>query len=198
MTIGIIGAGRIGQAIAKRIVGAGMTATICNSRGPSSLSKLVRELGPGIVAKTVRETSQADLVILAVPWEELPNILPDLSPWDGRVIIDATNPAIQHGYEVNLGGRTSSEVVAALVPDARLVKAFNTLPPAVLGAGPREAGGRRVLFLSGDDSDAKSEAKTFIDRLGFFPVDLGSLASGGRQQQCPHGPLQGLNLIKIS
>lgn len=198
MTTGILGAGRLGQALAKRVVGAGMTASVCNRRGPSSLSNLVRELGPGIVAKTVQETAQADLVILAIPWEELPNILPDLAPWDGRIIVDATNPAIQRGYEVNLGGRTSSEVVADLVPDARLVKAFNTLPSAILGSNPRKAGGRRVQFLSGDDEDSKSDVKKFIDRLGFEPVDLGKLKIGGHLQRHPGGSLSGLDLIRLS
>ena len=78
-----------------------------------------------------------------------------------------------------------------------MVKAFNTLTPAVLGADPREAGGLRVIFLAGDDMLAKSEVERLIDRMGFFPIDLGGLTACGRLQQFPGGPLPTLNLIKL-
>jgi predicted dinucleotide-binding enzyme len=97
----------------------------------------------------------------------------------------------------DLGGRTSSEVVAEQAPGARLVKAFNTLPPPVLAADPRQAGGARVIFLSGDDGAAKTTVRALLQRLGFAAVDLGGLVSGGRLQQFPGGPLPALNLIKL-
>jgi predicted dinucleotide-binding enzyme len=83
----------------------------------------------------------------------------------------------------DLGGRTSSELVADLVPGARVVKAANTLVADVLAADPHHAGGRRVIFLSGDDPDAKSAVTELFDVAGFFPIDLGGLATGGRMQQ---------------
>ena len=77
------------------------------------------------------------------------------------------------------------------------MKAFNTLIVANLSADPREAGGRRVLFMSGDDAPAKKEVAKVLDRIGFATIDLGSLSIGGALQQFPGGPLPVHNLIKI-
>ena len=93
MTIGIIGAGHIGQAVAKRLSSAGLEASISNSRGPESLSSVVRELGPGINAATRQEAARADIVFLAVPWATHADVVADLPPWNGRIVIDAMNAA---------------------------------------------------------------------------------------------------------
>ncbi len=198
METGIIGAGAIGQAIALQAVRAGLNVTLSNRRGPESLAGVVEQLGPNARAGSVREAAAADIVVLAVNWQQLPDALADLPAWNGRIVVDATNPIVQPGFRVaELGGRTSSEVVAELVPGARLVKAFNTLPIAVLASDPQPAGGRRVIFLSGDDQDANTSVARFVERLGFAAVDLGSLATGGRLQQFPGGPLPTLNLVKL-
>ena len=95
-----------------------------------------------------------------------------------------------------LYGWTSSQVLADLVPGARVVKAANTLGAAVLGSDPHEAGGRRVIFLSGDDAEAKSEVSAPFEDAGLVAIDLGGLVSGGALQQLG-GPLAGVNLIKL-
>lgn len=64
---------------------------------------------------------------------------------------------------------------SGLVPGAKVVKAFNHLPPPLLSGGPRVEGGRRVLFLAGDDGEAKKAVSDLIGRLGFMPIDLGNL-----------------------
>jgi 8-hydroxy-5-deazaflavin:NADPH oxidoreductase len=66
----------------------------------------------------------------------------------------------------------------------------------VLGSDPQEAGGRRVIFVSGDDADAKSAAASLFEDAGFAAIDLGNLATGGAMQQLHH-PLAGLNLIRL-
>jgi predicted dinucleotide-binding enzyme len=91
----------------------------------------------------------------------------------------------------------AGEVVAELVPGARVVKVANTLPAAVLAADPREAGGRRVLVLSGDDQAAKDTVAALFDAAGFATVDLGGLVDGGRLQDVPGGPFPRLNLLRI-
>jgi predicted dinucleotide-binding enzyme len=198
MSVGIIGAGGIGLAIARRLAAVGIEAAISNSRGPESLAETARELGRGISAASAREAARADIVIVSVRWEHAEKVLAQLPPWDGRIVVDAMNPIVPPGFSMaDLGGRLSSEVVADWVPGARLVKAFNTLPPAVLGADPRQGDGRRVIFMSGDDAAAKTDVGRLIDRMGFFPVDVGPLASGGRLQQFPGGPLPTLNLLKL-
>ena len=149
-------------------------------------------------AGTVQEAARADIVFVSVYWPQLETALSGLPDWNGRLVIDANNPVIQPGFRLaELNGRTSSEVVADMLPGARLVKAFNTLPTAVLASDPRTAGGNRVVFLSGDDAQAKAEVAALAERLGFAPVDLGSLSAGGRLQQFPGGPLPGLNLLKL-
>jgi hypothetical protein len=77
-----------------------------------------------------------------------------------------------------------------------VVKAGNTLGAPVLASDPHEAGGQRVIFVSGDDVDAKAEVIALFQDAGFFAVDLGSLSSGGGMQQF-HGPLAGLNLVRL-
>ncbi|WP_269506452.1 NADPH-dependent F420 reductase [Burkholderia sp. IMCC1007] len=79
---------------------------------------------------------------------------------------------------IDLGTRASSEVVADLVPGARVVKGFNHLQPHLLSGDPSSEGGKRVLFYSGDDLAAKHVVGALIERLGFFGIDLGSLAMG--------------------
>lgn len=197
MNIAIIGAGAIGSAIARKLAGNGIQASIANSRGPQSLKALTDELGPHIKAVSVQEAAQADLVFVAVNWDRIPAALKDLGSWKGRILVDANNAVEVPSYQaVNLGGRASSEVVAGLAPGARVVKAFNHLPAAVLDADPQVNGGRRVLFLSGQDADAKKTVSDLFVRLGFAAIDLGGV-NEGRLVQFPGGPLAVLNLVKF-
>jgi 8-hydroxy-5-deazaflavin:NADPH oxidoreductase len=191
-SIGIIGAGRIGQAMARTALRAGRPVVISNSRGPETLASVVEALGDGVSAGTVEQASTADVVVLAVPWGNVRDAVQGLE-WNRQVVIDATNDFDPS----DLGGRTSSEVVADLVSPARVVKAANTLGAALLAADPHEAGGRRVIFLSGDDVDAKSEVIALFEDAGFVAIDLGGLVAGGVMQQV-RGPLAGVNLIRLS
>ncbi len=201
MIIGIIGAGGIGAAFAAQVAKAGYEVIVSNSRGPESLSDLVSKLGRKARAGTREEAAAADIVVLAVQWQQVRGALAGLPAWNGRVLVDATNPIEQPGFRVaDLGGRTSSEVVSSLAPGARVVKAANTLPPSLLGADPKVNGGRRVLFVSGDDAEAKSEIAEVLGKVGFATVDLGSLAiggGGGRVQQFPGGGVPGLDLVRM-
>jgi predicted dinucleotide-binding enzyme len=201
MTIGIIGAGNIGQAVAKRLASAGIPASIANNRGPGSLSAIVRGLGAGITAAEIKVAAEADIVFLAVPWQAYAEAIVGLPPWGGRIVVDAMNAAAigPGGFQpVDLGGRPSSRVVADRLPGARVVKAFNTLPAAALASDPRADGGRRVLFVSGDEPSAKKEVAQLIEKLGFVAIDLGDFEMGRRLQQFPGGPLGGINLVQFS
>ena len=190
-SIGIIGAGRIGQTMAQIARRAGRQVVIANSRGPQSLRSLVEALGEGVSAGTVEDAAAADMVVLAVMWPDLPQAVEKLE-WEGRIVIDPTNDFDPS----DLDGRTSSEVVADLVAPARVVKAANTLGAAILGSDPRQAGGQRVIFLSGDDADAKSAVGALFEQAHYFVIDLGGLREGGRMQQVG-GPLAGHNLIRL-
>jgi len=194
--IGIIGAGHAGQAFARVAQRAGREVLIANSRGPQSLAAVVEALGTGVSAGTAGEAAASAMVVIAVPWASVPKAVASLA-WDGNIVVDQTNAFVFPDMKpADLGGRSSSEIVAELVEGARVVKAANTLGAGLLGSDPHEAGGRRVLFLSGDDGAAKAVVADLFEGAGFFPVDLGDLATGGRMQQAG-GPLAGVNLVRL-
>lgn len=214
MSIGIIGAGALGSNVARVLAKNGVSATISNRQGPKSLASLVKELGPAITAGTVKEAASADIVVVAVRWVDLPDALAGLPAWNGRIVIDGTNPVAfldpnspdakdpsnplaAYGIKaIDLGGKHSSQVFRGLVPGARVVKAFNHLDVKVLPA-PRVSGGQRVMFYSGDDADAKAEVRKLLEQTGFFPVDLGPLDVGGPLASLPFGALAATHFVKI-
>jgi 8-hydroxy-5-deazaflavin:NADPH oxidoreductase len=199
MSIGIIGAANVAKAFARHLLKAEIAVTLSNSRGPDSLFSLVAELGAGAAAGTVAEAASQEIVLLAVPWTQIGRALSNVPPWNGRILIDATNALLSYAPDfkrANLGGRTSSEIVADLAPGARVVKALNTLYYKHLEVDPSQGSGRRVLFLSGDDREAKVCVSALLEKVGFAPIDLGGLAAGGRIQQFD-APLAGPNLLRL-
>jgi 8-hydroxy-5-deazaflavin:NADPH oxidoreductase len=189
--VGIIGAGRLGQGMTRTALRAGRSVVIANSRDPETLAPVVSTLGGGVSAATAPEAAAADIVVIAVPWNRVREALAGLE-WNGQIVIDATNDWDAGDLE----SKTSSEIVADLAPGARVVKAANTLAAEVLGSDPHEAGGRRVIFISGDDADAKAQVAALFEDAGFSAIDLGGLATGGLMQQIHH-PLAGVNLIRL-
>ena len=214
MSIGIIGAGALGTNVARLLAKNGIPATISNSRGPQSLQALAGELGPSIKAGTVEAAASADIVLVAVRWVDLERALGGLPAWNGRIVIDGTNPVAfldpdspdakdpsnplaAYGIKaIDLGAANhSSQVLSKLVPGARVVKAFNHLDVTVLPEPPQH--GQRVLFYSGDDAEAKGEVRKLIEQTGNFPVDLGVLDVGGPLASLPFGALATTNFVRI-
>lgn len=195
MKIGIIGAGGIGQAFAGHAARAGYEVLLSNRRGPESLAGIVAGLGANAKAVSPQEAAAADVVFLSVRWPQVRAALAELPSLDGRILIDATNAIGDPGFD---GAHdSSSEIVASLVPGAQVVKACNTLHRVVLASSPDAGGGKRVLFVSGEIETAKTTVKGILEACGFAVVDLGGLATGGRLQQLPGGPLPGLNLVSL-
>lgn len=188
MDIGIIGAGNIGANAARLFADAGHHVAISNSRGPGSLTSLVGEIGANARAATVEDAASfGEVVLVAIPfwrYEALPAIR-----LAGKIVIDATNYYEGRDGRIDFGDLTSSEVVARRLPDARVVKAFNTMYYETLWTeGKRSEGDRLVLFVAGDDEEAKAVVSELIREIGFEPVDTGSLRDGGRKQQ-PGSPI---------
>ena len=184
MKIGIIGAGHIGGTAAKLFAKAGHNVAVSNSRGTESLAPMVASLGPTASSATAADAVRfGDVILLAIPWRKMDE-LPPSDLFAGKIVIDAMNPYSAIGRVMDLGERTSSEVVAARLPGARLVKAFNTIGWKTLQTGPQPPGDDRlVIFLAGDDAEAKSVIAKLIEDIGFAPVETGSLRNGGRRQQ---------------
>ena len=188
VAVGIIGSGRIGATVARLLVAAGYEVGIANSRGPDSLGELVAELGGRARASTVAEAASAgELILVAIPLHAIDQLPGEA--FAGRVAIDANNYyAGRDGTiaELEDDRTTSSELLAAQLPGAHVIKAFNTLTSATLGSGGRPdtpLDERLAIALAGDDAGAKQRVTELIERLGFAPLDTGSLAEGGRLQQ---------------
>jgi predicted dinucleotide-binding enzyme len=197
MIYSIIGSGNIGSALARQFARKGIAVAIANPRGPDSLQLLKKELGQHIVPQTIEAALTANTVILAAPFTAVSEIARNSRDWKGKIVVDATNAIDFPSYApTDLGGRPSSELVAERLRGVRVVKAFNTLPAAILGADPAEGHGRRVIFISGNDVEANAEVAGLVEKLGFAPIVLGKLTEGGLLQQYG-GPLMIQNLVKM-
>jgi hypothetical protein len=199
MKVGFIGAAQVAQAFAKHLVLSGHSVVLSNRRGPASLEQLIATLGAQASASSIEAAAQSDVVVLALPWTQLPSLQQRDIDWRGRIVVDATNALLTYAPDfrrADLGGRTSSEIVADMLPGARVVKTLNTLYYKVLERTPAENGGRRVMFISGDNGDAKKTVASLLSSTGFAPIDLGGLAEGGRLQQFG-APLAGPNLLAM-
>ncbi|MBM7846703.1 NADPH-dependent F420 reductase [Herpetosiphon giganteus] len=191
MLIGVLGAGKVGQLFCELLVEQGHTVLLANSRGPASLQPLIEQLGPQVTAVTPSELQRAEMIILVVRWQHIPAALEPLADYQG-IVVDVINnrfgPKPADFYD--LAGRGSSEIVAELLPQARLVKAFNHQPFADL-AHLQATPTPKALFVAGDDQAAKQVVIALIESLGATAMDLGNLREGGRLFSTGTGPLAG-------
>lgn len=195
--VGIIGGGPLGEAFARALAQAEVRAVISEDGwAKDSLSCVLADLQGMASRATLMAAAEEDVVFLSVCWAELADTLAKIADWEGRILIDATNPMLAANEAAEIGAMTSSEIVRDLSPGAQLVKAFNALAPEAL-AEPRVDRGRYVVFLSGDHLRAKIEVSRLVAHMGFIGVDLGDLVSGGRLLQFPDGPLWGRNLVSF-
>ena len=197
MRFGTIGAGTVALEFARKALAAGHQIVLSGRHGPRALAGKVAELGYGASADTVENAASLEYVLLAVPWPNVEEALRGLPAWNSRVLIDATNPFSEYSPQLvlaDLGDRGASEMVAAWAPGARVVKAFNSIVTDRFNDGPAKNGGRRVIFVSGDDTEPKEFTMRLIESFGFSAIDLGGLVTGGRLQQAG-GPLAGRDLV---
>ncbi|MEZ0471505.1 NADPH-dependent F420 reductase [Luteimonas salinilitoris] len=177
MSYAIIGFGQIGHALAKAFARKGIEVSVATTRDPESFAADAAAIGPGIIPTTLAEAVKAEIVFLAVRFESHPDVAKALPTWQGKIIVDVTNT-----YGVSpeeLGGQSSSKVVAQAFTGGKLVRGFNHLVAAVLEQDPAVHGGRRVVFLASDDDGAAVEIGALAENLGFSPIQLGGLLEGG-------------------
>ncbi|WP_250626824.1 NADPH-dependent F420 reductase [Pinirhizobacter soli] len=182
MSYAIIGSGAIGGALAKQFARSKINAVITNRRGPASLKQ--QAFAPTVSPAETVDALDAEVIILAVPFEATEEIAKARTDWSGKIVVDATNAIEFPAFKpLDLGGRPSSEVVATRFKGAKVVKAFNTLPAAVLADQPRRSEGHRTIFVSGDHAEANEQVASLVTSLGFSPITLGRLGEGGLLQQ---------------
>jgi 8-hydroxy-5-deazaflavin:NADPH oxidoreductase len=177
MSYAILGAGKIGQALATAFARKGIEVTIASRQPVEALVPVAQAIGPTVVPQTLRDAVKADIVFLAVPFAAHKDVAKAAESWQGKIVIDVTN-----AYGVapeKLGNLPSSLVISKALPGASLVKAFNHLGAKTLAEDPNVDGGRRVIFLSSDDQSAANNVAKLVERLGFAPVWLGRLTEGG-------------------
>ena len=192
-TLGIIGAGHIGTALAQAALDAGHDVVLSNSRGPETLTDLVAALEqrPGRRGQVRADTSAgaataADLAVVTIPLSAVPDV--PVEPLAGKVVIDTNNYYPQRDgqiAELDDETTTTAELLQAHLPTSRVVKAFNHIGSADITADAAPAGTphRRALAVAGDDDAAKAQVTALIDAIGFDAVDLGPLAEGWRIQR---------------
>ena len=177
MSYTIIGFGKIGQALAHAFARRNINVTVASRRPAEALAPQAQAIGPTVVAKSLRDVLDADIIILAVPFGEHREVAKALPSWEGKTIIDAMNSFPVPPEE--LDGLPSSAFVAKSFTGAKLVKGFNHLGAAKLATDPIVDGGHRVVFLSSDEEDAIAPVADLAKQLGFAPVKLGKLDEGG-------------------
>jgi predicted dinucleotide-binding enzyme len=190
MKLGFIGAGAVAVAIARYAIAAGHDVVLA-SRSRETATKAASGLGQGASAGSMSEVAVCDIVLLAVPWPNVADALATVPDWSGKILVDTTNLFAQTTPTLvlaELGGRSSSEIVADQAPGARVVKAFNSITMHHFTQGPSRGDARRALLVSGDDVEAKDAILSLIHSFGFKTIDMGELATGGRLSQAG-GPL---------
>jgi 8-hydroxy-5-deazaflavin:NADPH oxidoreductase len=186
MRIAIVGTGRIGANAARLFAKAGHEVVLSFSRDQDKLEALAAELG-GQVASPREAVELADVVFFSVPWRMVDDVLEQTGSLAGTIVIDTTNQFGAGGLE-DLGGRTAAQVNAARMPGARYTKAFNTLTSRFQAeAAGRTGPDRVVMFLCGDDEEAKRVVADLIDDAGFTPVDMGGIADAA-PMEAPRRP----------
>jgi NADPH-dependent F420 reductase len=172
MKVAIIGAGNVGKALATSITRAGHEVTISAST-PESAQQAADEVGAHAAASNVDATRGAEVVILAVPFvgagkEVAQDIREAVS---GKTIIDVTNPLKPDYSGLATEGISAAEEFQKQLPEANVVKAFNTIFVSNQANPSPDIDG----FVAGDDDKAKQKVISLIESIGFSPVDVGPL-----------------------
>lgn len=179
MRIGILGSGLMGSKLGTIFARAGHEVVFSYSRSDAKLKKLAREAKGKSSAGTPREATQnADVVLLAVHWSRVNDVLKHAGDLSGKVIITCSLPMNRDDTELVVAHRSSgAEALAKKIPRARVVSAFNTVPSEVLFGvfAARRKKTRPSLVYCGDDSKARKIAARLIHDAGFDPVDAGPL-----------------------
>jgi predicted dinucleotide-binding enzyme/polyisoprenoid-binding protein YceI len=173
----IVGTGSIGTVLAQQFSDHHVPALWANTRGPETVD--VTELSASITPVTLDTALDADVIILAIPFLKVRELGGRRADWSGKVVVDATNAFLVPNSEQILGGRLSTEYNAEAFPGAAVVKSFNQTAAGQLAEKRPPEFGKRVVFVSSNDSAASALVAGLCTDLGFTPIELGRLDQGG-------------------
>ena len=180
--IAIIGFGNVGQRLANLFTDAGYQVTICSQDGEASKPEYA-------AAKVQQGIKAADAIALAIPYTAVKETLtPYSEELAGKILIECTNPLNEDWSPLLLGQQTSAaEEVAALLPETKVVKAFNTIFADVMAKEHHDRAGLKITaFVAGNDTEAKSEVLTLVEKAGLAPLDTGDLSSARYLEAMAH------------
>lgn len=186
-TVGIIGAGNIGQALAQGFVDHGYDVVIANSRGPETLADLVATLGDRARAATAQDAAEAgDIVVVTVPLKAYRDV--PVEPLRGKTVLDTNNYYWErdgHIAELDEKRTTTAQMLQEHLPESTVVKAFNHIGSAeILTTGsPAGTAGRRALATSSDSDEGVALITRIYDEFGFDTVNIGPLADSWRVER---------------
>ncbi|WP_412177042.1 NADPH-dependent F420 reductase [Microbacterium testaceum] len=186
-TVGIIGAGHIGSALARGFAKNGYDVVIANSRGPETLSDLVAEVGDKARAATAQDAAEAgDIVVVTVPLKAIGDV--PVAPLAGKTVLDTNNYYFErdgHIAELNEKKTTTSQMLQEHLPESVVVKAFNHIPAADITTDGTPAGteNRRALATSSDSDEAVALVTRIYDEFGFDAVNVGPLSESWRVER---------------
>lgn len=178
--VGILGAGRVGMALARQALRSGFTVLVATAKPPSEIALTVATVAPGVDTVTAEElVRDSDVIVLAIPLRKYRTLRPELLA--GKVVVDIMNywaptDGIVPEFEATV---PSSLAIQHFLPEARLVRTLNHLAYHEFedDALPAGSAGRRAVAVAGDDPAARDMVAAMIDQLGFDPVDAGPLAA---------------------
>ena len=173
MKVAIIGAGSVGKALATSITKAGHDVTIA-AKNSENARVAAGEIGTRAAESNAAAVVGADVVILAVPYGAGAQVAYDIRDVvRGKTIIDVTNPLTQDYSGLATTDTSAAEELQLRLPDARVVKAFNTIFASNQAIPSRDVDG----FVAADDGDAKQQVISLIESMGFNPLDVGPLSA---------------------
>ena len=173
MKVAVVGAGHIGGNIARQLAGAGHRVSVCFTRDEEALRQFASEIGASAAAPG-EAVSDADVVVLSVPWDAIPAAIEQSGSLKGKVVIDTTNQF--GGGDKPEPGQTAAAFNAARMRGARYTKSFNTLTSG-FQAEVAHRSPRVVQWLCGDDDEAKEIVAGLVRDAGYEPIDLGGTAT---------------------
>lgn len=181
LTIGILGAGHLGMAIASRLLGTRYVVRLATRRPARVTAEQIAPFLPGVEAVTRPDAYASDIVIAAVPLRRYRSL--PAAPLAGRIVVDVMNylPLVDGRIpEIDADPRSTSELVQQHLPDAYVVRTLNHIGAREISTDSRPTGeeGRRALAVASDHPAATATVSALLDAMGFDAVDAGPLANG--------------------